>query len=63
MHSEGFDLIGAFLCLMVFVEGDIPVFLTSYYRQWQENYLNTFVFFIFVKHGLSLMNTSPVAVL
>jgi hypothetical protein len=26
MHPEGFDLIGAFLCLMVLCLGDIPVF-------------------------------------
>jgi hypothetical protein len=35
-HPEGSDLIGAFLCLTVFRRGDIPVFLTSYYRQWLQ---------------------------
>jgi hypothetical protein len=54
MHSEGSDLIGAFLCSDgFFVEGDIPVFFfTSYYRQWLEKYVNTFWFFISVKHCL-----------
>jgi hypothetical protein len=50
-HPEGSDLIGAFLCLTVLRRGDIPVFLTSYYRQWLEKYVNTFGFLFVSRTG------------